>query len=534
MRTPLERRRDGDRGATLIEFAFVFPLLALFFTALADVGFVVLGSSVASGAARDGARVGIIKYLDSDDPTSANHDLITDAVEARLLGWVKQGTGPLVNVRCLDGDTDAVKPCTESAIEIDTDLIEVTVDWEAVAATGLFPVDRTQSDTARMVIIGEAQGGTVTPPPPGGSTFSFNPTSEAVTEGDANTSVVLTITRTNTSGTASVTVTAMPGTAAEGSDFEQPATSVVTFADTDGTEDITVTIVGDDVDEGSEEFTIELSNPIGATIAAGVATVSIADDDGATDTTPPLLQSLAMRDDDSDGLVDQVIAVFDETLGPCSSAGAWTLTDAPSGATLSSVSIAGSTATLTLTEGGGAHDTAVGAFTLGLAATGSGMCDTSGNEASFAATAPADFAGPVLIGASHTDGSVDGLIENGDTLTLAFSEPIANAPTTIDPQVTSGASGQFVAPGFLGGAVNLGDTYATHNLTYTGSSVAASGSSLVLTLAGCETSGKCFGNGAKAVEGSSPALTLSAAASLSDAAGRSASGSVVIPAGPLF
>ena len=48
---------------------------------------------------------------------------------------------------------------------------------------------------------------------------------------------------------------------------------------------------------------------------------------------------------------------------------------------------------MTLTEG--SVDTAVGSFTVALAASATGVKDAQGNLASFAATAPADKAGPV-------------------------------------------------------------------------------------------------------------------------------------------
>ncbi len=66
----------------------------------------------------------------------------------------------------------------------------------------------------------------------------------------------------------------------------------------------------------------------------------------------------------------------------------WTLANAPSDATLSSVSVAGSAATLTLAEGPGAASTAVGSFTEALAPTSGGVRDANGHRSSFSATAP--------------------------------------------------------------------------------------------------------------------------------------------------
>src|SRR5436190_14340727 len=58
------------------------------------------------------------------------------------------------------------------------------------------------------------------------------------------------------------------------------------------------------------------------------------------DQTPPGIMSLEMQDTNSNGKVDHVTAKFSEPLGPYTAGTApWTLTGAPSGGTLSSVSV---------------------------------------------------------------------------------------------------------------------------------------------------------------------------------------------------
>lgn len=282
-----------DRGATMVEFAFVLPVLALLFAALTDLGFMVLGNSVASNAAREGARVGIIHFRDADDSSSASFDAISDAVTSKLSGWVKPGVGDFIEVRCLDGDDlDVVKPCDEN-IDIDHDLIEVTVSWEGVAGTGLIPVDRTQTDVARMVISGGADGGAGGPVVPGGSVAGFDPVAYGVTETDSPTgsSVTLTITRTNANGVASVNVATMPGTAVDGADFT-PLLTTVNFPDGQPSTTVDVEIVGDDASESQESFTVVLTDPVGVTLGPSTtATVTIDDDDGAP---PPACTGIAL------------------------------------------------------------------------------------------------------------------------------------------------------------------------------------------------------------------------------------------------
>lgn len=104
----------------------------------------------------------------------------------------------------------------------------------------------------------------------------------------------------------------------------------------------------------------------------------------------------------------------------------WTLTGIPSGGTLASVAVATTTATLTITEGAsaGAADTKVGSFTIAMATSATGIRDAGGNLSSFAATAPADGAGPVAMSVSSSGGATVGTIEPADSLTITFSEPL--------------------------------------------------------------------------------------------------------------
>jgi hypothetical protein len=149
-----------------------------------------------------------------------------------------------------------------------------------------------------------------------------------------------------------------------------------------------------------------------------------------------------MFDNDHDGKVDHVVATFDETLGSCAApcTSGWTLSNVPSGGTLSSVAVSGTTATLNLTEGAGPPNTAVGSFTVALAATG-GIVDAAGNHSSFAAQAPADKAPPVPIAVVLADG--DGTIAAGDTASVTFSEPLAVA--TVCSTWSGNGSNQSIA-----------------------------------------------------------------------------------------
>jgi hypothetical protein len=146
---------------------------------------------------------------------------------------------------------------------------------------------------------------------------------------------------------------------------------------------------------------------------------------------PPVLQSMAMRDVDANGKVDTVTVVFDDTLAPYTAGIApWTLSNVPSGGNLSGVTVSGNTATLSIAEGPGAGNTAVGAFTVALAANSAGIRDLNNHTSSFAATAPADVAAPAAQALAMQDTNANGKV---DRLTMTFSEALApySAPSTI-------------------------------------------------------------------------------------------------------
>ena len=141
-----------------------------------------------------------------------------------------------------------------------------------------------------------------------------------------------------------------------------------------------------------------LPNPVGQVVSSSNTTVSFTDNgltpesvhtytvvatDGAlasspsdasdpitvmagADSAPPQLQTIEMLDVDSDGKVDRVVVTFDEALAAYTAGTApWTLTNVPSAGTLSGVTVAGNQATLAITEGPNAANTAVGTFTGG-------------------------------------------------------------------------------------------------------------------------------------------------------------------------
>ncbi len=61
-------RRGREKGQALVEFAFVFPLIAFLAFAFIDIGLAVFGYNTLSNASREAARVAAVSQI---DPASA-------------------------------------------------------------------------------------------------------------------------------------------------------------------------------------------------------------------------------------------------------------------------------------------------------------------------------------------------------------------------------------------------------------------------------------------------------------------------------
>ena len=120
----------------------------------------------------------------------------------------------------------------------------------------------------------------------GGDAPTLSIVDAAASEGDP---VVFTVALTGTrTGSVTVSYATTGGTASQGSDYTQTS-GTLTFATNESSKSISVPTEEDDIEEQTETFTVNLSNPGGgATIQDGTATGTITDDDGPV-TTLPLL-----------------------------------------------------------------------------------------------------------------------------------------------------------------------------------------------------------------------------------------------------
>jgi hypothetical protein len=296
--------------------------------------------------------------------------------------------------------------------------------------------------------------------------------------------------------------------------------------------------------------TVNISEGGGApSTAVGTFTVALAATSGVQDVTSnhssfaaqapadkaaPARLTLEMFDNDTDGRIDRFVATFSENLAASSNTAQWTLASAPSGGTVASVSTSSAAATVLMNEGAGAEDTAVGAFTIALAANGTGIRDSAGNQSSFAAVAPADKAGPVAVSITDTDGVTNGRMESGDTLVVTFSEPIASsvAGSTVieaDPSGSPGPNDTLNIPGLTNGARPTGsDDYVTQNnqqVTCSGSTLAKSNGDKTIT---ATVGATCSGTGNLGTNGTPTNFNYAPASTLTDAAGNPAAGSLIV------
>ena len=187
------------------------------------------------------------------------------------------------------------------------------------------------------------------------------------------------------------------------------------------------------VDTSVGSFTVALATSgTGIRDAAGNLSsfVARAPSDGAV----PLRVGMDMLDVNHNGYVESTTVTFSEPLAAYTAGTTpWTLANVPSGGTLGSVTVSGAVATLNITPGAGAASTALGSYTVALAASATGIRDAAGNQASFAATAPADKAAPAPLSVLMQDSNTNGKV---DRVTIAFSEPLAtysagNTPWTL-------------------------------------------------------------------------------------------------------
>jgi hypothetical protein len=103
-RVPALVRLKSERGAELIEFALVFPLLLLIVLGIVDFGFLFQRMEVITNAAREGARIAVLPgYAVADVQARVSNYVLTGGVPTTA-------TNPVVSVTDVSIPTGAGGP----------------------------------------------------------------------------------------------------------------------------------------------------------------------------------------------------------------------------------------------------------------------------------------------------------------------------------------------------------------------------------------------------------------------------------------
>jgi Flp pilus assembly protein TadG len=150
-------RCTGEWGVTIVEAAFVIPLLFVFVLGMMDIGLWEFQTSQASGAARDGARAGILSYKTASGTTAApggaDFTIVNNAIKGRLGNQNYSAT-----VTCV-GPTDETAISCATA-QPDSARIKVVVTWSRSSTSPLSSVigqTQTVTGTAVMQVVGHPE-----------------------------------------------------------------------------------------------------------------------------------------------------------------------------------------------------------------------------------------------------------------------------------------------------------------------------------------------------------------------------------------
>lgn len=182
--------------------------------------------------------------------------------------------------------------CTASGSGNIADTVNLPVGG-SVIYTALCPLGPAASGTLSNTATVSTPSGVVDPNPGNNSSSDVTTVIAApvvsidnveVVETDGNgLNAVFTVTRSTTGTAFTVDFATAAGTAVAGSDYTSTSGTLSFAADTSTTRTISVPITGDVRVEGSESFTVSLSNPTGtASIGTGIGTGTITDNDSAT------------------------------------------------------------------------------------------------------------------------------------------------------------------------------------------------------------------------------------------------------------
>lgn len=150
----------GSRGQGLVEFALVFPLIALLFFGIFDLGRAVYAYNTVSNAARDGARVAAVNQILTspdclqnipvEDPNDPHWSIERCAADSAI----SLGVQPSDVTVTYSAPAGTTLTCTSSQLDVGC-IASVTVQYRFVPVTpviGSLVGDISISDTSQMPI----------------------------------------------------------------------------------------------------------------------------------------------------------------------------------------------------------------------------------------------------------------------------------------------------------------------------------------------------------------------------------------------
>ena len=285
-----------------------------------DESFTVNLSNAVNAVIADGIGVGTIVDNDPFPTVSVNNATVTEGdegtVDASFTATLNTPSSRTITVDYSTADGSATSPADYAAVAgaltfnpgQTTKTVTVNVNGDLLdEANETFTVNL--SNPSNVTIVDGEGLGTITDNDPL-PTVAVNDVT--VSEGDGGTAAAtFTLSLNIPSGrSVSVAYATADVTATSPADYVA-AGGTVTFAPGDTSEQVTVLVNGDLLDEADETFRVDLSNPVNATIADGLGTGTIADDD-------PLV---AISVDDAsvlEGNFGLVSATFDVSLSSAS------------------------------------------------------------------------------------------------------------------------------------------------------------------------------------------------------------------------
>jgi Flp pilus assembly protein TadG len=99
------KRKIGERGAAVVEFAIVVPLLLILLFGIIEFAIILYDKAMLTNASREGARAGIVYTFDPNNSSGPNHPLdaqIAQVVQTycqnKLLTFNPSGSNVTVNI----------------------------------------------------------------------------------------------------------------------------------------------------------------------------------------------------------------------------------------------------------------------------------------------------------------------------------------------------------------------------------------------------------------------------------------------------